>query len=75
MLIKSDKRRFHKLGALAVGALALGVMAVPMTAKAQMYFDFGPVGVGVGPPAPYYYHHRHWGYPGYYYGPYGYYGW
>jgi hypothetical protein len=77
MLINNRNRQFSRLGALAVGAMALGLTAVPLTAKAQVYFDAGPVGVGIGPPEPYYYHHNYWrGSPGYFYGrPYGYYGW
>ena len=76
MLIDNNKRRFHKLGALAVGAISLGAVALPLSANAQVYFDFGPAGVSVGSPGPYYYGHHYWqGYPGYSYRPYGYYGW
>jgi hypothetical protein len=71
----NSKRRLGKLGTLAVGALALGAVTLPAVAQAQVYFDVGPYGVGVGVPGPYYYPHYHhyWG-PGYYYGPYRY-GW
>jgi hypothetical protein len=75
MLIENTKHRFSKLAALGFGAIALGTVALPMAAQAQVYVDLGPVGIGVAPPTPYYYHYRYWGYPGPYYGPYGYYRW
>ena len=75
MSTNKHNRRFHWLGAAAVGALAFTAVSVPLTsAKAQIGIQVGPVGVGVGPyyygPGPYYYggyyspywHHHYYGY-------------
>jgi hypothetical protein len=62
MITDKRNRRFKPIGLAAVAALSLGTLTVLFTpAKAQIYFDVGPVGVGIGPP------------PGYYYPPYPYY--
>jgi hypothetical protein len=79
MLTNKINRRFHWLGAAAIGALGLAAVAVPLTsAKAQIGVEVGPVGIGIGGPyygyygpAPYY----SYGYYGPYYHHYYYRGW
>jgi hypothetical protein len=69
----TEKKRFHRLGALAAAAVGLAALALPLApANAQIGFGCGPFGcgVGVGPfgvgvGAPYYGYG--YGYP--YYGP------
>ena len=59
MLLHTEKRRFSRIAAAAVGAIGLAAMAVPLTsAQAQVPYlgvDFGGgFGVGIGaPPSAY----------------------
>lgn len=58
MSASTQNRRFGKLAAALIGAVGLAALTMPLTpAKAQLYFGFGPYGFGIGiaPPAPYYY--------------------
>lgn len=75
----TEKKRFHRLGALAAAAVGLAALALPLApANAQIGFGCGPFGcgVGVGPFGvgvgnPYYggyYRTPYWGHP--YYAPY-----
>ncbi len=70
-----NEKRTSRLGwlaAAAVGAIGLCAVAVPTApAKAQVFFDVGPYGFGVGvaPPPPYYYPPPYYP-PPYYYRPY-----
>ena len=74
MTIEKQKRRFHRLGALAVAALGLVAVALPLApVKAQIGFGCGPYGcgvgigpVGIGVGSPYYADPYYRGYPGYY---------
>ena len=58
MTVKVRNRRFRPLASAVVGAIALTAMTVSATpANAQLALSFGPWGFGIGiaPPAPYYY--------------------
>jgi hypothetical protein len=74
MINDKQKRRFNRLGALAVAAAGLVAVALPLApAKAQIGFGCGPFGcgVGVGPFAvgvgtPYYSPYYGYPYPSYY---------
>ena len=58
MSIDARKSPVRGLAFAAVAAASLGAMTLPLaSARAQVYFDFGPFGFGVGavPPTPFYY--------------------
>ena len=66
MSITGNSRRANRLGVALVSLVALGALAIPLApAKAQAWVQIGPFGVGVSPPAPYYYY----GYPYYHHYP------
>jgi hypothetical protein len=78
MTISTNNRRFSYLGTLAIAAISLVAMALPLTpAKAQIGFQVGPFGFGIGAPAPAYtypaYAYPAYGYPYYRAYPYPYY--
>ena len=74
MTTDKQKRRFNRLGALAVAALGFVAVALPLApAKAQIGLGCGPYGcgvgigpVGIGVGSPYYADPYYRAYPGYY---------